>query len=126
MTTWNTQLTTLESRAAEHDRFSNDIVLRIAEPLKHLAAKYEEIRKRHAEYAVKLERERDASYAELRKVKASYDSACQDVESRRKKADYAVDSQKAQNAFQQQTLDMHNTKVCAQAPYITACMWTDA
>lgn len=113
MTTWNTQLTTLETIAAEHDRFSADIVSRLADPLKYLGIKYEELRKRHGDYAVKLERERDAAYGDLRKVKASYDSVCQDVENRRKKADSAYESgkSKAQHAFQQQTLDMNNVKV---------------
>ncbi|KAI9747020.1 MAG: hypothetical protein M1815_004732 [Lichina confinis] len=112
LTTWNIQLSTLESIAAEHDRFSVELVSRLADPLKHLGAKYEEIRKRHADYAAKLERERDASYGELRKFKASYDSVCQDVEARRKKVDSALESSKpkAQNAFQQQMLDMNNAK----------------
>lgn len=81
--------------------------------MKHIATKYEELRKRHADYALKLERERDSSYADLRKIKASYDSVCQDVESRRKKTESAADSgkQKAQAVYQQQMLDMHNAKV---------------
>lgn len=113
MTTWSTQLTTVESCAAEHDRFSAELTSRLADPLKHLAAKYEEIRKRHAEYAARLERDRDVSYAELKKVKSNYDSVCQDVESRRKKVESAIDhgKQKAQNAYQQQILEMHNVKV---------------
>ncbi|KAI9803056.1 MAG: hypothetical protein M1833_001126 [Piccolia ochrophora] len=112
LTTWNTQLTTLESRAAEHERLATEFVAQVADPLKHVSARYEEIRKRHAEYAVKLEKERDASYAELKRVKGSYDVVCQDVESRRKKVESAFDSgkQKAQNAYHQQTLDMNNVK----------------
>lgn len=104
----------MESCAAEHDRFSAELTLRLADPLKHLATKYEEIRKRHAEYAARLERDRDVSYAELKKVKSNYDNVCQDVENRRKKVESALDHsrQKAQNSYQQQVLDMHNVKVC--------------
>ncbi|KAI9842923.1 MAG: hypothetical protein M1837_006755 [Sclerophora amabilis] len=112
LTTWTTQLQTVESRASEHDRFSAELVSHLADPLKNLSVRYEEIRKRHVEYAAKLERERDSSYAELKKMKGSYDSVCQDVESKRKKVDSAFDygKSKAQNAYQQQLSEMHNVK----------------
>ena len=113
MTTWTTQLTALENRAAEHERLSSDLIKNVASPLKALGAQYEEIRKQHAEYAVKLEKEKDVSLAELKKVKSSYDSVCQEVEVRRKKVDSATDygKQKAQNAYHQQLSDMRNAKV---------------
>lgn len=117
LTTWTTQLTTLESRAAEHDRYSSELILQIADPLKNLAARYEEIRKSHAEYAAKLERERDLSYGDLKKTKGRYDGACQEVESRRKKTETSFDhgKNKAQSAYQQQIMEMHNVKV---RPYL--------
>ncbi|KAH0562131.1 hypothetical protein GP486_003173 [Trichoglossum hirsutum] len=113
VTTWTTQLTTLESQAAEHERFSSDLIANLADPLKVLSARYEEIRRRHAEYAVKLEKEKDASSADLRKAKAGYDGVCQEVEIRRKKVESASDyaKQKAQNSYHQQVSDMHNVKV---------------
>lgn len=113
MTTWGVQLTTLESRAAEHDRFASELVSHLADPLKHLNVRCEDLRKHHAEYALKLEKERDFSYGDLRKSKGKYDSVCQDVENRRKKVDSSYDSskQKAQMAYQQQLSDMHNAKV---------------
>jgi hypothetical protein len=112
LTTWTTQLTTLESIAAEHDRFGSELVSNVAEPLKVLATRYKEVRKRHSEYAEKLEKERDSSYADLRKTKGKYDIACQEVENKRKKAESSFDygKTKAQNAYQQQILDMHNVK----------------
>ena len=113
MTTWTTSLSTLESRAAEHDRYSSELILQIADPLKGLAIRYEELRKSHADYAAKLERERDLSYTDLKKIKGRYDGACQEVENRRKKTESSFDHGKikAQNAYQQQMLDMHNVKV---------------
>jgi len=113
LTTWTTQLSTLESRAAEHDRFSSELVLQIADPLKQLASRYEELRKSHADYAARLEKERDGSYGDLRKAKSRYDGVCQEVENRRKRIETSFDhgKQKAQNAYQQQILDMHNVKV---------------
>lgn len=114
MTTWTVQLTTLESRAAEHDRFSSQLLSSLAEPLKILAAKYEDLRKQHAEYAAKLEKERDGAYGDLKKTKGKYDSVCQEVENRRKKIENSFDhgKNKAQGAYQQQLSDMRNAKVC--------------
>lgn len=65
------------------------------------------------EYAEKLERERDISYGDLKKQKGRYDAACQEVENRRKKTESSFDhgKAKAQNAYQQQIVEMHNVKV---------------
>ena len=110
LTTWTTHLTTLEARADEHERYGNDLVTKVAEPLKQISTRFEELRKRHAEYAEKLERERDSSYADLRKVKTKYDAVCQEVESKRKKTESSFDKAKAQSSFQQQILEMNNVK----------------
>lgn len=113
LTTWGTQLGALEATAAERDQFGADLVFRIAEPLKQFATRYEELRKNHAEYAGKLEKERDGSYSDLKKTKGKYDGVCQEVENRRKKMDSSFDhgKQKAQNAYHQQVLEMNNVKV---------------
>ncbi|KAK4998403.1 Protein BZZ1 [Elasticomyces elasticus] len=112
MTTWSVQLTTLESRATEHDRFSGQLITSLAEPLKNLAARYEDLQKHHADYAKKLEAEKDTSYADLKKTKGRYDSVCQEVENRRKKIDSSFDhgKSKAQTAYAQQQSDMRNMK----------------
>jgi formin-binding protein 1 len=110
LTTWTMQLTTLESRATEHDRYGTNLISQVAEPLKYYGARFEELRKRHADYADKLEQEREASYAELRKVKGKYDTVCQEVEARRKKSESHYDKAKAQSNYQQQILEMNNAK----------------
>ncbi|TPX13271.1 uncharacterized protein E0L32_006244 [Thyridium curvatum] len=110
LTTWATQLSTLEARADEVDRYGNDLVNRVAIPLQTLSQRFEELRKRHAEYADKLEKERDNSYAELRKQKAKYDTACQEVESKRKKTESGFSQAKAQSNYQQQIHEMNNVK----------------
>lgn len=126
LTTWTTQLSTLESRAAEHDRYSAELILQVADPLKNLALRYEELRKSHAEYAARLERERDLSYGELKKTKGRYDGACQEVENKRKKTETSFDhgKGKAQTAYQQQVVEMHNVKVgCCRSgsPFLQTC-----
>ena len=113
LSTWTLQLSTLELRAAEHDRYSTELQNEIAEPLRNLAVRYEELRKSHVDYAGKLERERDASYSDLRKAKGRYDGACQEVEKKRKKAESSFDhsKSKAQFGYQQQLAEMKNIKV---------------
>ena len=112
MTTWGVQLTTLESRAAEHDRFSAQLINGLAEPLRILGEQLEGLRKQHAEFAGKLEKERDGSYADLRKQKGKYDSVCQEVENKRRKQGSAMDhgKSKAAIAFNQQQEEMRNVK----------------
>lgn len=113
MTTWTVQLTTLETRAAEHDQFATQLIGKVADPLKHLGTRYEELRKQHAEYASKLEKERDGFYGDLRKTKGKYDNVCQEVENRRKKIDSSFDhsKNKARHAFDQHQGEMNNAKV---------------
>ncbi|KAJ5132411.1 hypothetical protein N7448_006569 [Penicillium atrosanguineum] len=112
LTTWTTQLSTVEAHAAERDKYATDLVAQVAEPLKHAATQYEEIRKCHVDYHTKLEKERDAAYGDLKKAKGKYDGACQEVESRRKKMESSFDhgKAKAQSAYQQQILEMNNYK----------------
>ncbi|KAL1891506.1 Protein BZZ1 [Sporothrix stenoceras] len=110
LTTWTTQLTTLESRADEIDNYGNDLVNKVAGPLQTLGVRFEELRKRHADFAAKVEAERDASYADLRKVKVKYDAVCQEVESKRKKTESGFSQAKAQSAYHQQIAEMNNVK----------------
>ncbi|XXH03382.1 hypothetical protein Hte_009780 [Hypoxylon texense] len=110
LTIWTTHLTTLESIADEHEKYANELVQKVADPMKYFAGRFEELRKRHVEYATKLEAERDSSYADLRKTKTKYDAACQEVESKRKKTESSFDKAKAQSQYQQQLQDMNNVK----------------
>lgn len=127
LTTWTTQLTALEAEATERNQFGADLEFRIAEPLKQIAARYEELRKNHAEWSSKLEKERDASYNDLKKVKGKYDGVCQEVENRRKKMESAFDhgKTKAQNAYQQQISEMNNVKVDSRYSIQTDCLMTN-
>jgi hypothetical protein len=107
MATWTTQLNTLEQRATQHDDLGNLLIKNLADPLKSLSNKYEDLRKAHVEYNTRLEKERDSSIADLRKMKSKYDSSCQEVENKRKRNDGG----KGQAAFLQQQSEMHNVKV---------------
>lgn len=138
LTTWSTQLNSLESHAAVRDKFGLELVSQVAEPLKQVAARYEELRKSHVEYFGKLEKERESTLSDLKKAKGKYDGACQEVENRRKKMESSFDHSKtkAQAAYQQQVLEMNNVKVCVRwhslrgtlltatrIPTLSASMW---
>ncbi|KAL1968413.1 hypothetical protein VTN77DRAFT_1942 [Rasamsonia byssochlamydoides] len=112
LTTWSIQLNAVESHAAVRDKFGLELISQVAEPLKQVAARYEELRKSHVEYYGKLEKEREATLSDLKKAKGKYDGACQEVENRRKKVESSFDSSKtkAQGAYQQQVLEMNNVK----------------
>ncbi|KAJ2975440.1 hypothetical protein NQ176_g5518 [Zarea fungicola] len=110
ITTWATQLTTLESRAAEHDAYATKLIQQVADPLKYFGGRFEEMRKRHSDYADGLTAERDASYDHLRKIKNKYDTTCQELEAKRKKSETSYDKAKTQNAYQQQVIEMNNAK----------------
>lgn len=110
LTTWTTQLSTLEARANEHGKFGQDLISQVATPLEYNMRKLEDIRKSHAEYQLKLVKERDSSYGELKKLKAKYDTVCQEVENRRRKAESSFDKSKAQSAYNQQLAEMNNVK----------------
>jgi hypothetical protein len=107
MATWTTILNSVEATAAEHDKFGQLLVTNVADPLKNLGARFEDLRKAHAEYNAKLEKERDSSYADLRKMKGKYDAVCQEVENKRKRND---GGQKSQLAYNSQLSEMHNVK----------------
>ncbi|EXJ81934.1 hypothetical protein A1O1_08001 [Capronia coronata CBS 617.96] len=110
LTTWTTQLSTLEQRANEHGKFAQDLMSQVATPLEYNARKLEDLRKSHAEYQLKLLKERDSSYGDLKKLKAKYDTVCQEVENRRRKAESSFEKGKAQSAYNQQLAEMNNVK----------------
>src|SRR6187551_1218037 len=72
LTTWTTQLTTVEKRAAEHERFAVELVQQIADPIKNVSIRYEELRKSHVEFAGKLEKEKDAAFGIVQSIGMFY------------------------------------------------------
>ena len=112
LTIWTTHLTTLESRAAEHEKLGQDLVNSVGWQLEQAQKKLEELRKSHAEYQTKLVKERDTTYGDLKKLKSKYDTVCQEVENKRKKTESSFDSSrgKAQSSYNQQLMEMHNVK----------------
>lgn len=112
LTTWTTQLNTVEARAGEHMQLASDLINKVVTPLNYNQKKLDELRNSHAEYQNKLIKERDNQYADLKKMKTKYDSVCAEVESRRKKQDSAMDfgKSKAAQQYNQYVVEMNNAK----------------
>jgi len=112
MTTWTTLLTSTELVAQEHDRLGMDINIRVAEATKVLGIRLDEFRKKHEALDLKITKERDAQYTDLKKAKVSYDSTCKDLEEKRVKVEKSYDSSrsKAERSYQTQMGEMHNIK----------------
>lgn len=66
----------------------------VADPLKDIATRYEDFRKRHEALAVKLHQERDSAYSDLKKSKEKYDAQCKEVEAARVKVEKSYDASK--------------------------------
>lgn len=112
MTTWTTQLTTIEACAGEHDRYGQNLLIQVVKSLETARASFEDLRKSHTDYQLRLVRERDVTYSDLKKTKAKYDGICQEVENRRKKLDSSHDASrlKANAGYQSQLGEMNNQK----------------
>lgn len=89
-----------------------------------MSLRYEDLRKSHAEYAVKLEKEKEAAFGmssssddkssqltisqvALKRTKGQYDGVCQEVESRRKKIESSFDSRYCREALFHGTILIH-------------------
>ena len=119
VTTWASQLSTIEAQAGDREKFATELVVQVSDPLKAAAAQFEDLRKSHNEFFGRLEKERESVSNDLKKTRGKYDGACQEVESRRKKMESSFDHNKtkAQAAYQQQVWDMNNVKVGIQVSF---------
>lgn len=73
---------------------SSELLNQVAEPLKDIATRYEDFRKRHEALAVKLQQERDSVNSDLKKTKDKYDAQCKEVEAARVKVEKSNDGTK--------------------------------
>ncbi|KAF9933739.1 hypothetical protein FBU30_004540 [Linnemannia zychae] len=110
---WASILSDTEALARDRHLFSENLVSQIYDPLKVLAAKKDEARKKHVQFAQKLLTERDKSSQERDKAKAKYDTSCEEVESSKQKQERAFDEknqEKLKRSYYQDILDMNNNK----------------
>ncbi|RIA98362.1 hypothetical protein C1645_731713 [Glomus cerebriforme] len=110
---WSIILEETENIAKERAKFSETLSTNVMEKVKTVAAKKEEIRKKHMEFAQKLVADRDKVYAERKKVKARYDECCMEVQNSQQKLDRSSDDkvlEKLKNQKIQDIIEMNNNK----------------
>ncbi|KAG0222948.1 hypothetical protein BGW41_005780 [Actinomortierella wolfii] len=110
---WAAILGETESMAKDRQMYSEALLTAVVEPLKNLATKKDEARKKHIQFAQRLISERDKSSQERDKAKAKYDTSCEEVEAAKQKQERAYDEknqEKLKRSYYQDILDMNNNK----------------
>ncbi|KAF9172430.1 hypothetical protein BGX21_003829 [Mortierella sp. AD011] len=110
---WGTILSDTEAMSKDRHQFSEALISKVYDPLKVLATKKDDARKKHIQFAQKLVSERDKSAQERDKAKSKYDASCEEVESSKQKQERAYDEknqEKLKRSYYQDILDMNNNK----------------
>ena len=95
---WSTLLSEADEEAQDANNLAESLAAEVAEALRAVERKKEELRKRQLAFHERLVSERDAYYARRAKAKAAYDGACAEVEQSRLK-DKHMDRSKSQMAM---------------------------
>ncbi|KAF9379631.1 hypothetical protein CPB97_008860 [Podila verticillata] len=110
---WTSILNDTEALSRDRQLYSEALITRVYDPLKGLATKKDDARKKHIQFAQKLLLERDRSAQERDKAKTRYDASCDEVESSKQKQERAYDErnqEKLRKTYFQDILDMNNNK----------------
>ncbi|KAF9405191.1 hypothetical protein BGZ94_003713 [Podila epigama] len=110
---WTSILNDTEALSRDRHLFSEALISKVYDPLKVLATKKDDARKKHIQFAQKLLSERDKSAQERDKAKARYDASCDEVESSKQKQERAYDErnqERLRRTYYQDILDMNNNK----------------
>lgn len=112
VTTWENILNHTESLAKERQQFSEELQIQVADKLKALAVKSDDLRKKHVFFSEKLLEDREKVYMELKKMKLKYDEHCHLVENSRQKHEKSCQENKTKmkKIYNQNILDMNNAK----------------
>lgn len=109
---WSEVLNQTEQISKEKLRTATEFDVQIAAQVNGVAVRLEDLRKKYAVYHDKLVTDRTAFYSDLKKSKASYDTACEAMESARMKASKSFDraKDKAGRKLSEKELEMNNEK----------------
>ncbi|KAG5439786.1 hypothetical protein PCANB_000068 [Pneumocystis canis] len=112
VTTWEYILNHTEDLAKERQIFSEELQTQVADNLRALAIKTDDLRKKHVVFSEKLLEDREKVYLELKKSKLKYDEHCYLVENSRQKHEKSCEENKAKakKIYHQNILDMNNAK----------------
>lgn len=101
---WDSLLTQSEKIANIYSTLSESITTDIADPLKSVALKQDEARKKHLNFAQKLMEERNKAYTDKDKSKEKYEQSCDQVEAARIKYEKAPDEKNQERVRCQQVV----------------------
>ncbi|KAG0042311.1 hypothetical protein BGZ83_000610 [Gryganskiella cystojenkinii] len=110
---WTSILNDTEALCRDRQMYSEALISRVYDPLKVLATKKDDARKKHVQFAQRLLSERDKSSQERDKAKSKYDASCEEVESSKQKQERAYDErnqERLKRSYYQDILDMNNNK----------------
>jgi len=113
LTTWTTILDDVENLSKEREMLANSFNAQVADPIRNLQVRCDELRKKHVDFADKLEEERDKVYKDLKETKKAYDARCETLESKRSKKEraYDVEKSKASSSYDKHLHEANNAKV---------------
>lgn len=109
---WSEILNQTEQISKERQKTSTQLDIQIAEQIGGISIRFEDLRKKYSVYHDKLINERDTQYADLKKAKSSYDTACESMETARLKASKSYDrsKDKATRKVNEKEVEMNNEK----------------
>jgi formin-binding protein 1 len=113
LTTWTTILDDLENLSKEREMLANSFNAQVADPIRNLQVRCDDLRKKHVDFAEQLEEERDKVYKDLKECKKAYDARCETLENRRSKKERAYDGEKskASSSYEKHLHEANNAKV---------------
>lgn len=109
LVTWSEILNQTELLGKERLRIANEFGLQISDQVHGMGMKFDELRRRYAQYHEKLLNERESFYNDFKKSKATYDASCQAMETTRMKASKGS-SDKSNRKLQEKEVTMNNDK----------------
>ncbi|KAG0006715.1 hypothetical protein BGZ65_004795 [Modicella reniformis] len=110
---WTAILNDTMALSRNRQQFSEALITKVHDPLKALATRKDDARKKHIQFAQKLLGERDKSAQEREKAKAKYDTSCEEVQSSKQRQERSYDEknqEKLRRSYLQDILDMNNNK----------------
>ncbi|CAG8766785.1 16272_t:CDS:2, partial [Acaulospora morrowiae] len=110
---WTALLVETENLAKERNKFSESILTGVAEQVKTVASKKEEIRKKHMLFYQQLTSDKEKIYSEMQKAKSRYDESCVEAQSSHQKQERAPDEKlldKLRKQASDSNIEMNNNK----------------
>jgi hypothetical protein len=118
---WSSILHSTSQQSKSHIQLSDTLTTHVLEKLKSLQTTFEESRKKHINFAAKLQSSRrEKAFMSMEKARRKYEEGCMNVENAKGKFERAPDektAEKLKRAWHQEILELNNAKVDTQVSY---------